>query len=158
MRLKSSYLVRKPQVHKYPSILVFERHYRFNNVYLFSFFCCTDEMPDAQKIPQIQTGSSPPDSAKPTDDHITKVKSILHPDPLYNLHLDTPHDLKKGSPAPKQTGHQRGLIYPLGMRSTTSSLPRFLPEGHRRFTPDPRLLPGESCGVVKAPSLYQKRV
>ena len=100
----------------------------------------TDTKSNSDKIPQTQRSNSPPDLG---DDHNAQVIGSPHPDPLYNLHLDVPLDLKEDSAAPKQPGVHRGRVYPPGTKSTTSSLPRFLPDGHRRFTPDPRLLPGE---------------
>ncbi|RUS83269.1 hypothetical protein EGW08_008949 [Elysia chlorotica] len=103
-----------------------------------------DIMPDTEKLHHVQKSSSPSDLAIPGEDQPPQTLGVPHPDPLYNLHLETPLDLKDGSPSPSQAGYHRGRVFPQGMRSTTSSLPRFLPQGHRRFTPDPRLLPGDS--------------
>ncbi|GFO36484.1 hypothetical protein PoB_006298900 [Plakobranchus ocellatus] len=68
-------------------------------------------------------------------------------EPLYNLHLDTRLGLRKGDWEPDHAGHPshpRGKFYPSKLKETTTSLPKFLPDGPRPFMPDPSILPGDS--------------
>ncbi|GFS01345.1 hypothetical protein ElyMa_004579000 [Elysia marginata] len=97
-----------------------------------------DGLSASDRLQQMQENSATPNSA---GGHPVQVIGVAHPDPLYDLHLHTPRDLTDASSA---AGRYRNRVNVPGMRSTTSSLPRFLPDGHKRFIPDPRLLPGDT--------------